>query len=198
MGMISFDVDGVLANFTRGFTRYCNLLFHTPVCDFAPMHWYFEEWDRLGLTKEQVGAAWKFMEVDPDFWAELDPFNPSVMPRINAIKNRVFITNRAGVDPKRQTERFLEAWGIQNPLVHLASDKVPVAKELKVVAHIDDYPPNCVQLKKALPNAYVALFYANYNTHAHSAWEGMLKHPIVVSVDQYLDECERLELVEYE
>jgi phosphoglycolate phosphatase-like HAD superfamily hydrolase len=32
-GTLVFDIDGVLANFTRGFTRIANKLFGTPVGD---------------------------------------------------------------------------------------------------------------------------------------------------------------------
>ena len=194
--VISFDVDGVLANFTRGFTRYGNLIFGTPVADGnSQQTWMFEDFPELELDKEKCSAIWKFVKTDPDFWATLDPFNPSVMPRIDVIKNRVFITNRGGIDPKEQTERFLTTWGIREPLVRVAEKKVPVAQELNVVAHLDDYPGNCTELADALPDAYIALYYTQYNKHFHEEWRAR-GGKIVTSIDQFIDECEARGLVE--
>lgn len=200
--VISFDIDGVLANFVRGFTRIAHRLFGTPVCDAqAQESWFFEEYPQLGLTKEQCdfanGPIWGELKASPLFWQELDPLNPSVMRRINAIKNKIFITNRMGVDAEGQTERFLQMWGIEHPTVIVAAKKAPIAVEYHVVAHVDDYYPNCMEIRNALSaRRYVALLYTPYNREYHDTFK-TFGGEVVLSVDQFIDECEKRKYVVY-
>jgi len=114
-GNISFDLDGVLRNFTRGFTRVAHAIFGTPVSDPpAQLSWMFEDVPQLGLSKEQCdwaqGPIWTRIKNSPTFWATLDPINVSVMERIDRIANKVFITNTVGTNPQEQSVEFLERW----------------------------------------------------------------------------------------
>jgi hypothetical protein len=194
-GTVSFDLDGVLANFTRGFTRVGRRLFGTPVGNESNQKtWDFEAFPELRLDKTLTKQMWADLLRDNAFWTNLDPLNVSVMPEVDAIRNKVFITNRAGIDPKTQSERFLEAWGVREPRVFLASEKVPVAKELQVVAHVDDYIVNCRDLKAALPDAYIAMLWTPYNEVHHAEWRA-LGGEIVVSVEQFIDEADRRKLI---
>lgn len=189
--VISFDLDGVLANFTRGFTRIAHKLHGTPVGDgHSQETWNFEDYSPLNLTKEQCefhhGAIWTEIKNDPNFWADLDPFNPSVMPLIDKIVNKIFITNRFGVDVRQQSIDFLEIWGVEDPNVVVATKKAPIAIAHNVVAHLDDYLPNCLELQAALPNAYVVLHKTPYNARLIGAeWTG----PVAQSVDHFIDDC---------
>lgn len=200
-GTIVFDIDGVLANFTRGFTRIAHALFGTPVGDAtSQQNWMFEDFPELGLDKIQCdfanGPIWNQVRTDPSFWEDLDPLNVSVMRRINAIENKMFITNRVGIDPVRQSERFLERWGVENPLVILASKKAPVAAEYHCVAMLDDYYPNCTEVKDVLKSAFVCLHYAPYNKIHHADWLSR-GGDITLSVDHFINECESRGLVRY-
>ena len=196
-GVISFDIDGVLANFIRGFTRVGHRLHGTPVGDEnSHQAWDFENFPELQLTKPLVKAMWAAVWSDPEFWANLDPMNVSVMREINDIRNKVFITNRAGVGPAKQSELFLEKWGVWRPEVHIASDKAPLAKKLNVVAVIDDYIVNCRDLKVALPEAYIAILWTPYNQQYHAEWKA-LGGDVVLSVEQFIDEARRRDLIEY-
>jgi hypothetical protein len=198
MGNISFDMDGCLANFTRGILRAAHELYGTPVGGhYVQKTWYYHEWPALGLTKEQVGEVWALVTSRPGFWADLDPFNPSIMPRINRLTNRVFITNRHSIDdPAAQTVRFLERWGVQDPTVVVAAAKAQPSIDYNVVAHVDDYYPNCVEILKARPEAYVALLWTEYNEVHHAEWTA-LGGSIVLSIDHYLDEVDRRGLSDY-
>jgi len=173
-GLISFDLDGVLANFTRGFTRIANKHFGTPVGDIgSQQNWMFEDFPELGLTKDMCdfmsGPIWDEIRNDPKFWATLDPTNVSVMERINHIKNKIFITNRLGVNPREQSVEFLERWGVVNPLVVVAEKKAPVAREYNVVAHVDDYLKNMVELEQDGPRPlYLAMHHLPYNREWHA------------------------------
>jgi hypothetical protein len=197
-GNISFDLDGVLANYIRGFLRIGHTLFGTPVGGHGIQKtWYFEDFDALCLSKPMVKQMWAEVVKDPTFWAELDPLNPSIMRRINRLDNRIFITNREGIDPLWQSKAFLERWGVHNSTVFVAKDKVPIAQEQNVTAHLDDFYPNCVEMKKALPNAYVALLWTGYNEKFHAEWRNQYCGDVVLSVDEFMDELDTRGLAQY-
>jgi FMN phosphatase YigB (HAD superfamily) len=199
--MISFDVDGVLANFTRGFTRIAHKLYGTPVAgEQSQQHWMFEDFPELGLDKVQcdfaTGPIWGEIKTNPSFWADLDPMNVSIMENINRIKNRIFITNRMGIDPAGQTEAFLERWGIRDPYVVVASQKVPVAFQHHVIAHLDDYYHNVKELNSA-GIRFVSMFYTPYNKLHHDDWKTTYQGHISLSVDHFIHQCEERGYVEY-
>lgn len=194
-GMIAFDIDGVLANFTRGFTRIGHRLFGTPVGDSESQQtWNFEEFPELELDTEKAaydGPIWTAIKTSPDFWATLDPKNVSVMPRINRIQNKIFITNRPGIHTMEQSVHFLETWGIENPRVIVVSsyEKAAVAVKENVVAVIDDLYKNCVDIKKAVPNAHTTMLYCAYNKVHHDEWLHHYCGTVVLSVDAFIDGC---------
>lgn len=182
---VSFDVDGVLADFTRGFTRIAHDLFGTPVGDhsYQPT-WMFEEFPALGLTKPMVKEVWDVIKVNPVFWMDLDPLNVSIMRRIDKIDNAVYITNRPGIDTRWQTETFLRRWGVRDARVYVAADKPPMMRELNVVAHLDDWEVNVKATREQLPNVYAPLLATSYNVAFHN------EPPVLYSVDQYIHECD--------
>jgi hypothetical protein len=196
-GNIAFDLDGVLANFTRGFTRIANHLYGTPVGDHPSQEsWMFEELPALGLDKAKCDGVWKVINESPTFWANLDPFNPSVMFLIEKIKNKVFITNRPGIMPREQSVAFLERWGVYSPTVIVASDKVPVLRDHKVVAMIDDYYKNCFPIREAIPECYTAMLHTPYNKIHHDEW-ARRGGELVLSVDQFVLTCIQRDLVQF-
>lgn len=202
-GTISFDLDGVLANFTRGFTRIGNRLFGTAIGDApAQQTWMFEDFPELGLDAAMCGhpikggGIWGEVVKSPNFWANLDPFNPSAMFWIDAITNKVFITNRLGIAPKEQSEAFLSRWGVDDAKVIVASKKGPIAIEQNVTAHIDDFYPNCTDIQDALPNCFTSLLYTPYNKVHHDEWRARGGH-ISLSVDHFIVECEKRQLIRW-
>jgi hypothetical protein len=198
IGNVSFDLDGVLANFIRGFLRVGHDLYGTPVGGHhVHKTWAFEDWTPLGLDQHKTAHMWEVLFQNPRFWSDLDPENVSIMERINLMTNRLFITNRAGINPKMQSIEFLEKWGVMNPRVYVAKDKVPIAQREHVIAHIDDYYPNCVEIKQALPDAYVALLWTQYNEQFHNEWRRM-GGEVVLSVDEFCDALDNRGLSRYE
>ncbi len=192
-GVIAFDIDGVLANFTRGFTRIGHQIFGTPVGDSESQQtWDFHDFPELELDKEKSGfngPIWTAVKTSPDFWANLDPKNPSVMHRINAIQNKIFITNRPGIETLSQSVQFLESWGIEDPVVIVGHEKGPIAVRENVIAVVDDLWTNCFDIKKAMPNAYVTMLYCAYNKFSHEDWLTNYGGIIVLSVDAFIDGC---------
>jgi len=195
--VISFDVDGVLANFTRGFTRVARRLHGTPVgTEGSQYAWMFEDVQELCLDTLKCDAAWEVIWSDPTFWEDLDPLNPSVMHLIDELKTTVFITNRKGPAVDFQTRRFLSKWGVHYPNVIVAEKKGPVAKELGIVAHIDDYFKNCLDIKEAVPDCYTAMLATPYNT-MHRDTVRAKGINIVMSVDHFIHNCEEMGLAEW-
>jgi hypothetical protein len=186
-GLIAFDIDGVLADFLRGFTRIGHRRFGTPICDTH--EWMFkDDFPEVGLDTAACEEIWQEVKNSQDFWATLDPRNVSVMHRINHIQNKIFITNRPGCNTAQQTVHFLETWGVENPKVILASEKGPVAKQENVVAVVDDLHKNCIDIKRAVPGCFTALLYCEYNKPYQQFVRDAGCH-VVLSVDQFIDGC---------
>jgi hypothetical protein len=155
----------------------------------------FEEFPELGLDKAKCSAIWKVILESKYFWANLDPFNPSIMFTIDRIKNKVFITNRPGIETKQQTIWFLERCGITSPEVIVAEHKGPVIVERNVTAIIDDYWKNVVDSAVASPSTYTAFLYAPYNKIHHAEWKEKYDGEIVLSVDHFISECVKRNLI---
>lgn len=190
---VSLDIDGCLANYVRSYTRIGHKLFGTPVCDTQSL---WDHWDspELQLSKSQCDIIRGEILASPYFWAYLDPLNQSVMYRIERYNNRIFITKREGLHVHQQTVKFLERWWISHPVVYVAKDKAAIAKARNVVAHLDDCPRNCLAMKSALPDAYIALLSQLYNQSRHDECraQGIV---VVYSVDQFCTAIESKGLV---
>ena len=187
-------IVGGLANFTLGFLRSSHRLFGTPHGDtFTQENWAIEEYAPLGLTKAQTdfndGPIWKEVKSSPDFWATLDPINPSAMARINRIQNKIFITDRPGINTKEQSAYFLQSWGIEDPIVIVGSKKGPIAAEQHVTAVIDDRYSNVIDILGACPNVFAGLLYCPYNKMYHEEWVNRYGGSVVLSVDHFIDTC---------
>lgn len=156
-GAIGFDMDGVLAGFTRG---YGNLIQEVSgrnlwePGDFTdPPVW---DWDKLrGYTNAERSATWERIMGSSRFWRDLPPL-PGAFDLANRLRDIVryqdvyFITSRVGYTAKSQTEK----WLYEHVGTHMDSNWWPtvlivgqhakgdVAKSLKLVAYVDDYIEN--------------------------------------------------------
>lgn len=202
--LIMFDLDGVLANFTRGFTRVLHRRYGTPVIDDTTVdRWNFWEMPILGLSKEEVRLGFQEIAEDPTFWRDLDPLNPSIMNTIDNIENKVFITRRNGKDIHEQCSDWLWNNHISKPNVIVVdyekSKQNVLPSEQSLVAVIDDNYTNCVELSAQFPNAFVAMMTTAHNVYTHNPFLAVNTgdRRIVYSVDQYISECEQRGLIEW-
>lgn len=148
---IGFDVDGVLARFIPDFQRLTIKhagvdLFHeedvwNPPCwDWPQYRGYSKE-----LMDFRTGPVWGEIKSSPNFWLDLEPMreNTSVLAEcLTDLEGRhdiYYITNRAGIRVKMQTEDWLmEHLEADTPTVLISAAKGLCAKALSLDAYIDD------------------------------------------------------------
>jgi 5'(3')-deoxyribonucleotidase len=147
---IGFDVDGVLADFTRSFVplliRVTGKNLFQPDDINNPPCW---NWDlHRGYTKDESRMAWAVIKESRDFWASLRT-TPQVrtlrMMILDLLRNHevYFITNRTGTDVKWQTELWLrQHLQIDLPTVLISGAKGLCAQALKLDVYVDDNADN--------------------------------------------------------
>jgi hypothetical protein len=144
MKPVIFDVDGVLADFTAGFTALASGMFPeftpTRATDQATYHWQ-------GLDKKQVNEVWRAIDKTPGFWESLPPLvDDSVFSGIGRLvfsRPVYFVTARPD-SAKIETERWI--WGqgyyLENPTVITTKKKGEFAKAVGAGWCIEDKPSN--------------------------------------------------------
>lgn len=140
---VGVDIDGVLADFNRGFTTLMNELYGTHVRPKPDCWDWFEQYWPPG----QIKCAWEWIAANPDWWRTLQPFEPSrfqVLQQANLDNHELyFLTQRPGGLPvKRATEDWLSSNGIYRPTVLLVDEKGPAAVSLRLDRLVDDRPDN--------------------------------------------------------
>lgn len=149
---LGVDVDGVLADFNRGYLSILEHVSGGKKCELStsgaePNCWHWPE--RYGYTKAHADEAWRVIKASPMFWASLPPYLEteaviSTLRELYAHEHEVyFITNRMGLHPHAQTLGWLMNQGFPLPTVLVSEDKGPIAKGLKLTHFIDDKPENC-------------------------------------------------------
>lgn len=153
---IGIDVDGVIADFNQAFiTRVCDRtgrdLF--PARPFDIPTWNYPE--HYGYRMDEVTCVWDHVKGDPQFWASLPPYSwtSEFLSRLDPYADDVyFITNRMGVSPKQQTERWL--WlnqGPVSPTVLITAMKGWTARSLDLDVYIDDRDLNVIDVRTVSP-----------------------------------------------
>lgn len=138
-----FDCDGVLADFVLNFTR----IIHEIDRSFTPYNTHQQPtWD-FKFPKEVMMEAWKRVAASPSFWEDLPLLaTEDEMRRIaelNQEHNLYFVTSRAGAgSAKKQTERWLSRYGIENPSVIVTPNKGQFAQTVDIDYSIDDKAGN--------------------------------------------------------
>ncbi len=151
--IVMFDVDGVLANFGKGYDALCRKLNKQPPGPDAP---WDAKWD---------DDVWREIKTSHTWWTELPAIPDSnAFFRIAILKGEIyFVTARPGIDVKRQTERWLMCRGIENPTVILSGKKGEIAAALGVDFSIEDKAGNAVYISYQSPATMSYLVDRPYN-----------------------------------
>ncbi len=163
------DVDGVLADFTWGFS---GLLESRNRGNGTQAQWDFPS------SREEIARAWKRVDASTTFWQNLPPLisEPDVYD-LNQLARRVTVVYMTGRedrdnDTQGQTERWLRMMGLPAGTVILSKDKAASVKAglagaggefVEVVGFIDDHAGNVNKMADVLRSGKVFIRDWPYN-----------------------------------
>lgn len=148
------DMDGVLAEFNVAFAKQ---LGHPDIPIADPKWPELWDWPQQYVSDEQLEQVWAQIHHSETFWESLPCFNwtRETLTLLDHEVNRghevYFVTARQGVDAKRQTERWLQKYGIELPTVVVVQkmEKGGIVQDLGADIMVDDKPELLVSAKAA-------------------------------------------------
>lgn len=177
--VVGFDIDGVLASFIPEFTE---LLIDTTKMNFFgdwkndpnfPPCWHFAQ--DAGYSNDQVDYAWELIHANSEFWCNLEPLDGVEELNDSRIITDVgletyFITQRAGVHVKEQTEQWLyKHIEVPFPTVLISGHKGSLCAALDIDCYIDDRLENIESVMFLSPSTRAYLLDAPYNRENRSS-----------------------------
>lgn len=152
---IQIDVDGVLADFVKGF--YDAARYYIPN---LPMITTYEQetWNGwAGIPGNIQSTIWREIEESKVWWYELDAL-PTLAERESLLGldytdglNMYFVTSRPGKYAKFLTERWIRSYcNIVHPTVIVAKNKAAIAKLLNIDFSIEDNGPNAEKIAEVI------------------------------------------------
>lgn len=148
---IAIDVDGVLSNFNKGFSRLAqNIGIDTPELDTPDVlvwNWPIEQ---LEWTKNELDLTWKAVRDSYNWWMTLEPiiciYEIAIINEIIDYNDVYFITTRPdtmGLSAEAQTRYWLEGIGInvarKAGVISTKHNKGALAKSLDIKLALDDH-----------------------------------------------------------
>lgn len=154
---IGFDVDGVLADFSKRFTELANRKFNKTVNYKDQTVWDYNEF----YTPEEIESVWSDIKATTDFWFDLERLH-RIPLWVQNQHQLWFITSRVpvkGMPTELQTAGWLH-WlqDINYPQVIVVNqwhEKPTLYKALHLDAFIDDKPETVTEMRKRHQNCYV-------------------------------------------
>jgi hypothetical protein len=155
---ISFDLDGVLADFAAAFRQAELRLFGPAAGAGSDAPEPEDEQQRQEQPARSTGrrdAIWRDIENTPDFWTTLQPLDPAAVARIHELSVRYrwevfFLTQRpatAGETVQRQTQRWLVEQGFDLPsVIVLNGSRGRAIHALSIDYHVDDSTQHCLDV----------------------------------------------------
>lgn len=147
---IGVDIDGVIANFIRGFSILARNRFgkHVPIIENKEdiLTWDFSF---LNITEREAGEIFIEIQKSDSFWTTLKVVDleswRDFITEFNTDKYEVyFISNREnGINLHSQTVKWLNSVGWRNPQVILTKTKHYIIGLLEIDYFIDDNSKNC-------------------------------------------------------
>lgn len=186
---IAIDIDGVLADFVFGFTRYKMKMF--PDKGFQIEHTDdAKNWDDYhAKSSEENKIVWKrIRERDESFWQDLPRLiTDSTIHKINMLSqahNVFYITYRDHKLASKYAENWLLSMGLDSVNVVTTRKKGPVCKDLDIRFAVDDNVHIACEIADTSPRTVSCLINRKYNqipTNGHDM--APVGHHRVVRVD---------------
>lgn len=193
--VIMWDVDGVLANFTKGYHGLANEMFASElvgeISAEAPPSW---DWLEDTLGSERVGKIWNRIKQDRYFWQDLEPLvSEGEIRRISDLvdeADQYFVTSRVGQKIGYQTRAWLRHhFYIDSPAVIVSDRKADSANALKANYTIDDKAGNVLAVYYNSPKERrVYVLDTPYNQFDPKTVGSRVRR--VSTVSQFLDDIE--------
>lgn len=165
--VVCLDVDGVLADFMRGFVQLANQMFGRAI----PEAWVPQAWDQPlpGLSRIEESQLWAVIRSSVAFWQELPVLasreDLEVIRRTSAVV--YYVTSREGVNPRRDTALWLRRYVDATPHVLVSRRKGEVVAGLEADYFLDDKAGHAVVAKYLRPDCQVYLLDRPYNQFSH-------------------------------
>lgn len=152
---IAIDLDGVLVEWNHAFADLLQTMTGRPIDRGLgwPQVWRWPQ--AAGVTKDEIRAAWKFIDENPDWWAFLDATPDALLAltsgqllQLTNDHDVYFVTNRWS-----SARRHSEAWlyqhlGTFHPVISCTGNKGPLFDALDIDVALDDKPENLLSASK--------------------------------------------------
>ena len=163
---VGVDLDGVVANFVKRFSQFCNQLYGDK-CRVIEDNNEVKEWDWqlwYPVKDTEVQRTWAEIINTRDFWLSLELLNRGQweyfidkIGKSNNI-NVYFITTRqetTGMTATKQSAQWLENNSWKQPYVIKTMNKEKFIEDLNIEFFIDDKAENIIDIKKHNPTCRV-------------------------------------------
>ena len=160
---LGFDIDGVLANFRAAFRGAAVRTVKRAVDDLdlesVPQ-------GRSPLSAEDVRRVWEHIARTPNWWMEIDPYEPDQIARLYSLTRAAkwevfFMTKRpssSGDSVQFQTQWWIERFGFYLPSVlTVPGSRGDAANALRLDLMVDDQLINCVEVVSASPTKAILM-----------------------------------------
>lgn len=161
--MFACDVDGVVANFSLGFSTLLNEIDgknRLPIIrNNNTKSWLWEEWYAMKEISRNdlhflIEKTWEdnIKTKGNILWSGLKPLFPDAMNTLNLFSKEapiVFITRRDGPGAWQETSAWLHRYGVDNPMVYIirpGEEKGAVCRKMNITTIIDDSPTYAPEL----------------------------------------------------
>ena len=185
------DLDGVLADFVKGYSLLANDMYGTPVIDTVTCK-KFSVSEATGLTLNQDLYVWSAILIQGNFWSKLDPLvSKETMKIVAGREDVVYCTSRPNTAHIRiETREWLSKQGLYQPCLHVPRKDALVAAWPTGGAILDDDPRTVARGNK-LTSALgsfdkwdIRLMERHYNKS--SEWPDLPSLPSVESLEMFL------------
>lgn len=168
---IMCDIDGVLADFIRGFASAARQFIDPTVPAHTDATVPF--WDVQRIMPPPVAqATWDYVNASETFWQGLPPLlsahESQRLRELCECEQVYFVTSRRGVRVKQQTEQWLRSQlAIDRPTVLVTARKGEIARALGADFALDDKAGNAVYTAYESPSTISCLIDRPYNAFDH-------------------------------